>query len=255
MSLDSKANVHDTNALYVTILAGGLGKRMNSDLPKVLHTVHKIPMIIHIIWTCLKLNPVKIIIVVGAYYHIIRGEIEMYIKSDKITYCIQEEALGTGDAVKSTIGFFSNIHHDFDNLILNGDVPLLRFDTIRDILAKYMVSRSKLLITAIRVDNPHGFGRIFMDHDKFVKIIEEKDCSQEERHIQIVNCGIYLLNRDLILNYVPLIQNHNSQHEYYLTDIVSVYNKNKDIYLLSDDKINEIYNVNTVEQLEYVNSV
>ena len=110
-----------------------MGKRMESNIPKVLHKLGEFPLIVHIINTCLKLNPEKILIIVGKYKDIIEREISEYINTtiieDKIEYVIQKEALGTGEAIKSCIQIYkTNI--EYINLILSGDVPLINYQTL-----------------------------------------------------------------------------------------------------------------------------
>ena len=114
------------------ILAGGLGKRMNSEVPKVLHIVNGKPMICHVIDRALELNSEKILIIVGKYKEIIKQTIAEYITTDKICYIIQDEPLGTGNAIMSCIPFLKNINttEDQDFLILSGDVPLIKYDTL-----------------------------------------------------------------------------------------------------------------------------
>lgn len=252
------------NHLYITILAGGLGKRMNSSIPKVLHKVNNKPMIVYIIETSLKLNPKKIMIVVGCYKDIIKETIENYIHSNIIEYTLQETALGTGDAIKSTLSTLSKSASNVNNIILNGDVPMLKYKTIRDIYQFYLDSKSQLLITTIKLKNPFGFGRICFKHTNGVnknqfeqyqvnKIIEEKDCSLEEKLIDVVNCGIYITNKDTLLKCIPQITNNNAQKEYYITDIVHLCEGTKLAYILPENKFDEIYNINTEDQLNYVN--
>lgn len=123
------------NKLYITILAGGLGKRMQSNLPKVLHQVKGQAMIVRLIYQIIKLNPEKILIVVGKYRDIIQQEIEKNIMDSRIFYVDQLVPNGTGDAVKCTLPYFEN--DNIDNIILNGDVPMIQYTTIKDIYDCY----------------------------------------------------------------------------------------------------------------------
>lgn len=238
-------------ALYVTILAGGVGKRMNSPLPKVLHVINGETMIVRIIKQVLKLNPDKIIVVVGKYYSLIKEEIEKHI-SAPITYTVQEQPLGTGDAVRSTLHLFDKT---VTNIILNGDVPLLQAETIQSIYQHYLLKKSKFQVTSINLDIPSGNGRIIIDdHGLFKKIVEEKDCNDAQRSVTLVNCGIYICCSDILVKYIPKIKCNNAQGEYYLTDLVKIYRNNKnavDLFILSKDKEIEIYNINTTSQLDY----
>lgn len=237
--------------LYITILAAGNGKRMNSPLPKVLHVINGETMIVRIIKQVLKLNPDKIIVVVGKYFAQIKEEIEAHI-STPITYTVQEQPLGTGDAVRSTLHLFDK---SVTNIILNGDVPLLQAETIQSIYRHYLSKKSKFQVTSINLDVPTGNGRIIMDDcGLFKEIVEEKDCTDVQRSVTLVNCGIYICCSDILIEYIPKIKCDNAQGEYYLTDLVKMYEKNNnaiDLFVLDKDKEIEIYNINTASQLDY----
>jgi len=243
--------------LYITILAGGMGKRMNSDLPKVLHLVRGQPMIVRLLKQVFHLNPDKILVVVGKYRTEIKNEIDKFIAdTDFIVYVNQEHALGTGDAVKSTLPLFLD-SKKITNIILNGDIPLMKFSTLKEIYYYFVGIQSKLLITAIHLKDPYGNGRIIMEENVFQRIVEEKDCDSEEKTITLINCGIYICNSDVLLKCIPQIESNNVQNEYYLTDLVKIYkdatNEIVDLYILPDDKEIEIFNVNTEEHLKFAN--
>jgi len=240
------------NSLWITILAGGMGKRMQSDLPKVLHVVNGETMIVRILKQVSKLNPEKILVVVGKFRDIIKSTIEQSFISDKIIYVDQPQALGTAHAVKCTLAHFSD--KVFTNIILNGDVPMLHFETIKEIYESFQQKNAKFMITTIHLANPTGNGRIIKDeNDNFLEIVEEKDCNHEQKKITLVNCGIYLCQSDILTEYIPKIDNRNAQAEYYLTDLVKIYrestNQRIDLFILPPEKEIEIYNVNTKEQL------
>lgn len=241
--------------LFITILAGGLGKRMNSMLPKILHEVNNKPMLVKIIEEVVELNPEKIIIIVGQYKELIKSTLDKYIDSNYIEYIIQEKPLGTGNAVYHSLDYLKS--KCGINLILNGDTPLLKKNTICEIIENYKINNNKLQITAIELNNPTGNGRIILKNNIFERIIEEKDCNDDEKKIKLINCGIYLAEIDILVNFIPLIKNNNAQKEYYLTDIVEIYKKNTGnqigLYIMNKDKELEIININTKEQLDAVN--
>lgn len=245
------------NNLIITILAGGLGKRMNSSLPKVLHQVNGIPMIVRILGEIKQLNPHKILIVVGKFRDVIQNTILQYpIISDlNIEYVLQDPPLGTGHAVLSTLNYLN----DTDvNLIVNGDNPLLTYETLKNIVDYFTLSTSKLQITAVNSSNPKGSGRIILKNNKFTEIVEEKDCNDEQRKLTIVNCGIYMTYGNILKQYIPMIKNNNVQKEYYLTDIVDVYKSNNNLpslYILDSNKELEMINVNTKDQLDNLNNI
>lgn len=258
--------------MIVIIMAGGLGKRMESDLPKVLHKVYGFieqnnindtcvsnhvyedyskPMIVHVINSALKFNPKKIFIIVGSYKEIIQKTIDQYIEpNDIIEYVIQEQALGTGHAVKCCLPRLID-YPDSQTLILSGDVPLISSDTIK----KLTNNSNKLLVT--KLSNPFGCGRIILDKDdRLVKIIEEKDCDETQKLINLVNCGIYQINSNVLIELLPKITNNNKANEYYLTDIISLmieFGIEIGFCELEECKQYEIKNVNTKKDLDELN--
>lgn len=240
--------------LIITILAGGKGKRMQSELPKVLHGVNGIPMIVRILQEISLLLPKKIIIVVGEFKNQIGETIAQYseLKDLKIEYAIQETPLGTGHAVLSTL----HLLEDNDiNLIVNGDNPLLKYETLEEIINTFHYG---LQITAINSKNPFGCGRIIVKDNIFQKIVEEKDCSDEEKKINIINCGIYLANGYTLKKYIPQIGNNNKSQEYYLTDIVELYKKDDNIvslHILDSSRELEVVNINTKDELDRINNI
>jgi len=134
--------------ICVTIMAGGLGKRMNSTLPKVLHEVNGIPMIVRIINNVLELNPHKIMIVVGQNKNAIKDVVSSQISFPNIEYVSQDEPLGTGHAIKCTLGHFTEHEGDMTNLILCGDTPLLTGNTLKELYTKNKGNESLVQITA-----------------------------------------------------------------------------------------------------------
>ena len=234
------------NDNIVLIMAGGLGKRMNSELPKVLHLLKEKPLIVHVIETALKINPIKIGIIVGKYRNIIQETINQYLKdTSKIEYIIQPDALGTGHAIMCCKDFFSN-YKNSSVTILSGDVPLIKSETLERLNISLNNCEATILIN--KLDNPGGYGRIIIDRDQFVKIVEEKDCNDRERKVDLVNSGIYSFKTETIHNNISKITNNNKQNEYYLTDIFNFINK-KSIDLLYLENKYEVMGVNTPEQL------
>ena len=241
--------------LTVVIMAGGLGKRMNSDLPKVLHCINGKPMLVHVIEQSLLLKPDKILIVVGKYKDIIISTINKYIdfvnKPNKIEFIYQEEPLGTGHAINCCLHELYKYKYNSNSvtLILSGDVPLLQHNTVETFLQNN--NDAKLMTTLL--DNPTGYGRIIEDNNTFTKIVEEKDCLIEEKLVNKVNCGVYAFTTELLCKYIGNIDNHNSQGEYYLTDIIKLIKCNEDIIIDTFDIPKQIQyqimGVNTIEQL------
>lgn len=252
------------NPPLIIIMAGGLGKRMNSELPKVLHCVNEVPMIVKIIREAQALSPIRILIVVGKYRDIIKETINKFItETNNIDYIIQPEPLGTGDAIKCCIprlNFFQQFYITYDVLILSGDVPLIISDTMKMMLKNLKYIR----IMSATMDNPSGYGRIICsdDNDEFEKIVEDKDCTPEQRLCKKVNVGIYAFDVNILTTYLYDITNTNNNNkysligEYYLTDIVEIIktkeNIDIDVIDIPADRQHEIMGVNTPEQLEFV---
>jgi bifunctional N-acetylglucosamine-1-phosphate-uridyltransferase/glucosamine-1-phosphate-acetyltransferase GlmU-like protein len=239
--------------LTVTIMAAGEGKRMNSNIPKVLHNFHGIPMLIRIILEVVKINPQKIIIITGKYDLLIKSTIKEYFIAnqllfyDTLIFIQQSIPNGTAGAIKCTLDNYSDNEYV---LILNGDMPLLSSTLIKNFIKEK--SNAKLLVS--RLDNPYGYGRILYDENKkFIGIKEQKDCTEYEKLINLVNVGIYLFNSNLLKTYIPLIDDNNVQNEYYLTDIVKIIRNNLNIeidtYIVEEELKYQINGVNTKDEL------
>lgn len=236
--------------LTVTIMAAGEGKRMNSNIPKVLHNFNNIPMLIRIILEVIKINPQKIIIITGKYDELIKLTIKEYFIDnniyllDTLIFVQQLNPSGTGDAIKCTLDKYNN---NENVLILNGDMPL-----ISSVLLEKIIKLNDPTLLVAKLDNSYGYGRILYDEkNKFIGIKEEKDCLSIEKNINIVNVGIYFLNSNILKKYIPLIENNNIQKEYYLTDIVKIIKNDIEIktYLIEEELKYQISGVNTQQEL------
>lgn len=232
----------------ILILAGGLGKRMNSETPKVLHKINNLTLIEYVINTSLNLNPTEIGIIVGKYKCEIKTVIDKIYPQDilnKIIYINQNEPRGTGHAVQSSTDFIQKYNKI---LILSGDVPLITLNTLN----KLLLSKCDSAILVNSLDNPQGYGRI-LNIDNKIKIVEEKDATEEEKLINVVNSGVYCFNSKKLMEYLPKLTCNNSQNEYYLTDIIQYFNADNCELIHSLDN-NEILGINTVEQLRDIES-
>jgi UDP-N-acetylglucosamine diphosphorylase/glucosamine-1-phosphate N-acetyltransferase len=246
-------------------MAGGLGKRMGSSLPKVLHKINNAPMICHVLYNAIILNCniKKILIVVGKYKDEIKEVIDKEMKNffihpmfthrldpSVLKYVDQPIPLGTGHAIQCCVPELQDLP-DAKVLILSGDVPLLSIQTMWNILNNQ--SSVRLVITTMK--NPTGYGRILLTPDgKFERIKEQKDCNEEETKIDMVNCGIYAIHSKFILKYSKRLTNNNAQKEYYLTDIIEIIKDqekiNIDLFNIPESNQYEIMGVNTIEQLK-----
>ena len=245
--------------LIVVIMAGGLGKRMDSVLPKVLHKIGKFPMIVHLLMKLKILEKThkidKILIVVGKYREIIQKKIAKYLATDVITFIDQPNPLGTGHAIQCCIEELKQ-YRNHNTLILSGDVPLLSAILMYNMVKNVSTSR---LMTAI-FDEPHGYGRIIENNQSvFEKIVEEKDCNEAERQIKKINCGIYTFDCQILCKYLPELRNNNAQKEYYLTDILEIIKNNEkvniELYNIEKEKHHETIGVNTKSQLDELEKI
>jgi UDP-N-acetylglucosamine diphosphorylase/glucosamine-1-phosphate N-acetyltransferase len=245
--------------LIVVIMAGGLGKRMDSVLPKVLHKIGKFPMIVHLLMKLKILEKThkidKILIVVGKYREIIQKKIAKYLATDVITFIDQPNPLGTGHAIQCCIEELKQ-YTNHNTLILSGDVPLLSAILMYNMVKNVSTSR---LMTAI-FDEPHGYGRIIENNQSvFEKIVEEKDCNEAERQIKKINCGIYTFDCQILCKYLPHLKNNNAQKEYYLTDILEIIKNNEkvniELYNIEKEKHHETIGVNTKSQLDELEKI
>jgi bifunctional N-acetylglucosamine-1-phosphate-uridyltransferase/glucosamine-1-phosphate-acetyltransferase GlmU-like protein len=237
----------------VIILAGGIGKRMMDaypTTPKVCVPIKDKPMIVRVLQSVLRTNPKNIYIVVGKYGNIINETINCYITNENqqsiIKYIKQGIPLGTGHAIQACV---SELYHiqEHNIIILCGDVPLTTTETLNSIL-----NRKDDVVVTTEKENPFGMGRIINKGENVIKIIEEKDCSEEQRAIKKVNCGIYKIMGRLLFRYIYKLENNNAAKEYYLTDIIEILHNNQhDIYEhnIPSNKIQEVLGVNTIEQL------
>lgn len=239
----------------VIIMAGGLGKRMESDLPKVLHKVGELPMLVHILKNVEHLKPKHIFIVVGKFREIIEETLEEY-DIDDIHFIEQEEPLGTGHAIQCAVPEIRRIH-SHKILVLNGDNPLVSTETMNAMLKDSGLCK---IMTCI-LEDTRGSGRIILDEvsGEFDKIVEEKDCNEEQKKIRRVNAGIYVFDRKVLVNNIMKLNNNNAQNEYYLTDVIELIKNNEEtkieMYLQPSHKNYELLGVNNKVQLEQLNTI
>jgi bifunctional UDP-N-acetylglucosamine pyrophosphorylase/glucosamine-1-phosphate N-acetyltransferase len=198
--------------LSIVILAAGQGKRMKSDLPKVLQPLAGQPMLAHVIATAKALHADAI--------HVVHGHggelVKQALASEPVNWVLQAEQHGTGHAVAQAI---PAIPDDHDVLVLFGDVPLVRAATLQQLVTQ-AGPRSIGLLTVV-LDNPAGYGRIVRDNaGSVVRIVEEKDANTKERAIPEINTGLMIAPARSLRAWLAALKNDNAQGEYYLTDVI-----------------------------------
>ncbi len=199
--------------ISVVILAAGFGTRMKSSLPKVLQKISGLPMLYYSIKEAKKLsNDVKVVLFHKA--ELVKEEMGKYFED--IEYILQdvERYPGTGGALRG-------IEYKYDKvLILNGDMPLIRSSE----LEKFLSLEADIVMSHITLNDPSGYGRVVIAEDEVKKIVEEKDASEAEKGIKEVNAGVYLIKKEVLDHYIPLLSNKNNSREYYLTDVIFLAN-------------------------------
>ena len=200
--------------LSVVILAAGKGTRMFSEKPKVLHKLSNQPLLQYVINAAKNLNPANINVVVGYKSDLVEQEFS----KENINWVVQKEQLGTGDAVKYTASFLKGSQ----TIVLYGDVPLININDLKTLIN---ISKNGLGILTFNKNNPKGYGGIKRIKKEVEGIVEEKDCSEEEKKITEINTGIMCMDTSKLNNWLSQITNNNSQKEYYLTDIVALAKK------------------------------
>ncbi|MGX9718901.1 bifunctional UDP-N-acetylglucosamine diphosphorylase/glucosamine-1-phosphate N-acetyltransferase GlmU [Stenotrophomonas acidaminiphila] len=196
--------------LHVIILAAGAGKRMKSVLPKVLQPVAGRPMLAHVIETARQLQPAGIHVVHGHGGEAVRAAFD---GQDDLTWAEQVQQLGTGHAVLQAM---PAVPDTAQVLVLYGDVPLIRADTLRALLH----DAPRLAVLVADLDDPRGYGRVVRDAEgKVAAIVEQKDANEEQKRIRTVNTGIITAESTALRRWLSGLSNANAQGEYYLTDV------------------------------------
>ena len=207
--------------LDVLILAAGLGTRMRSDLAKVLHQVDGRPLISHVCRTAASLDPEKIYVVIGHQGDEVRKAVLRDLDESQVTFVEQKAQLGTGDAVNSAREYLKD--RESTLVILSGDVPLIRPETLGGLVRQHLSHRGKgaaSTILTVKLKDPSGYGRIVRgDGGIFESIVEQKDASDEQLEIREINAGIYCFDTKLLFAALEGVKNDNAQGEYYLTDV------------------------------------
>jgi bifunctional UDP-N-acetylglucosamine pyrophosphorylase/glucosamine-1-phosphate N-acetyltransferase len=201
--------------MNVVILAAGMGKRMQSALPKVLHPLAGKPLLQHVLDTARKLSASQLCVIYGhggaAVQELLAGQPE------EVATALQEQQLGTGHAVKQAL---PELDDNVPTLILYGDVPLTTVASLQALVDA--AGNDKLGILTVEQDDPTGLGRIVRENGEIKRIVEQKDASEAERDIKEINSGIMVAPTPLLKQWLGALKNENAQGEYYLTDIVAL---------------------------------
>ncbi len=226
--------------LWAVILAAGEGKRMYSKLPKVLHPLCGKPMVEYILRSAAEQTD-NILIVIGHGASQVKETLE-----DNWRFVLQEQQLGTGHAVMQAL---SDLPHEGTLFILCGDTPLIESVHLKNLLAEHRNNAATVATTVL--PDPTGYGRIVRSGSNLVgRIVEEKDASENEKKISEINTGTYCFDIRLLKYYLPLLKTDNVQNEYYLTDVISLMQRDghgTGAYLIDDYRVG--LGINTRVQL------
>jgi bifunctional UDP-N-acetylglucosamine pyrophosphorylase / glucosamine-1-phosphate N-acetyltransferase len=228
--------------LNIAILAAGLGKRMHSDQPKVLHRLAGKPLLLHVLETARALSPARICIIFGH-----GGEaVPKAIDDPSLTWVKQVPQLGTGHALMQAL---PHLGSEGATLVLYGDVPLIGLPTLERLVA--IAGSDTLALLTVELGDPFGYGRIVRDAAGNISaVVEEKDASNSERSIREVYTGITVIPNRYLHDWLHRLENNNVQKEYYLTDIVAMAARdNVKVVAGHPDRAWEISGINSKSQL------
>ena len=198
------------------ILAAGQGKRIKSDIPKVLHKVCGKEMINHVIDTLRKADIENINVIVGKGAELVKANTS----TRDVSYSVQEEQLGTGHAVKCAIDFLKDKKGTV--AVFCGDAPLIKEETIKKLFDEHIKNGNSITLVSSVLDDATGYGRIIRNGDEVLKIVEHKDCNEEELKVTEMNAGVYCFDIENLITSLEKLSNDNAQGEYYLTDVVGI---------------------------------
>lgn len=227
--------------LDILVLAAGKGTRMRSDLPKVLHPIGGKPLVQHVLETARQVGGDRIMVIVGHGAELV----EQRMAADDVSFVLQAEQLGTGHAVQQAL---PQLRTEATVLILYGDVPLTRPETLQKLIAG--VNETQMALLTVNMQNPTGYGRIVRDAaNTVVAIVEHKDASDEQRRISEINTGIMAIKAKHLQQWLPLLKNNNAQGEYYLTDLIALAKQaGVNIHVEQPDAVEEVEGINNRQQ-------
>lgn len=236
----------DKKKFRTIILAAGKGTRMKSDLAKVLHLLCGKPLLSYVIETAKAAGSEEIAVVVG---HQARS-VEEKFQGQGLVFIEQKELLGTGHAVLQTSGHFSD--YEGTVLILCGDVPLLGCSTALSLLDRHRSFSADVTILTTVLPDPAGYGRIVKGPGgEVLKIVEDRDATEEEKKMKEINTGIYCVESPFLFEALTTINNNNAQREYYLTDIVAyACLNNRPVRTLVAADAREVMGINSLDELQ-----
>ena len=235
------------------ILAAGKGKRMGSDLPKVLHHVAGKPMVQWVVDACRKADVARCVVVIGHGGELVKAALAG--QSDCV-FVEQTELLGTGHAAQMAAPLFV-AEPDTDVFVLAGDGPLIRAETLTALLNGHRKTAAKATLATSLVADPSGYGRVVRAADNtFGKIVEQKDASPDELVIREINPSYYCFSSKSLFETLKAVRPNNAQGEYYLTDVPGLLKQQgRTVTLIDAVPPDDVLSINTLEQLAMVDAI
>lgn len=232
------------------ILAAGKGTRMKSPLPKVLHKVAGLPMLGHVVACAKRAGSDQLAIVTGHGAERVKDELEAL--NVDAQYYVQQEQLGTGDAVKAARQAI--LQGCDDVLVMFGDTPLVEPETLLA-AREQLTAGADVVVIGFNTENPTGYGRLVVENDQLIAIVEEKEANDQQKAITFCNGGLMAFNGKHLASILDQINNDNNKGEYYLTDAVEIANKMNLKVLAIEMPIESTLGVNTHVELAAVEAI
>lgn len=248
------------SAPQAVILAAGMGKRMGGDLPKVLHPVADRPMIEWVVDACLEAGCSRCVVVVGYKAQMVRDALQDYAAAGQVAFVEQTEQLGTAHAAQQAQPLFEDILKSEETcnvFVLAGDGPLIRSQTLQNMLAMHREEQAALTMATSIIDDPTGYGRVVRDlNGHFLKIVEHKDADDDERHIREVNPSYYCFDANALFRVLGDIDNRNKAGEFYLTDAPAMLlSQHQTVCVVDAVPPEDVLSINTPQQLAEVDRI
>ncbi len=243
-------------ALEAIILAAGKGTRMESDLPKVCHPVGGRAMVCAVVEACFEAGCSRVVVVVGYKQELVREALACF--GDQVEFAVQHEQLGTGHAVVSAMDLFPVTKRAYtDVFVLCGDGPLIRTSTLRAMLERHRSTGAHATLATSVIDDPEGYGRIIRDRERrFVRIVEQKNASDDELKINEVNPSYYCMNADVMFESLNRVCRNELTGEYYITDVFThMLDDGKCVEVIDAVPPQDILSINTLEHLAVVDAI